>query len=69
MHLLTGALPLPYAPTRDTRDDSIWLLIGSRLRLLAVEHLSIAEPLCPSQCLFETILLILCLMEWAAANT
>ena len=30
----------------------LWLLIGTRLRTLAVEHLSISEPLCPSLCLF-----------------
>ena len=41
----------------------LWLRIGTRLRLLAVELLSIAGPLCPSQCLFETILVIQCL-EW-----
>ena len=34
----------------------LWLLIGTRSRLLVVGHLSIAEPLCPSPCLFGTIL-------------
>ena len=39
-------------------------LIGTRLRLLAVELLSIVEPLCPSQCLSGTILVTLYLMVW-----
>ena len=46
-----------------------WLLIynlvahiGTRLRLLAIELLSTAGPLCRSQCLFGTILVILFLM-------
>ena len=37
----------------------LWLLIGTYLRLLAVELLSTAEPLCPSRCLFGTILVTL----------
>ena len=40
------------------------LLIGTRSRLLVVGLLSIAEPLCPSRCLFGTILVTLCLMVW-----
>ena len=42
----------------------LWLLRGTRLRFLAVKILSSAEPLCLSQCLFGTILVILCLMVW-----
>ena len=42
----------------------LWLLIGTRSRLLVVEPLSIAEALCPSLCLFRTILVTLCLMVW-----
>ena len=42
----------------------LWLLIGTRSRLLVVGLLSIAEPLCPSRCLFGTILVTLCLMLW-----
>ena len=42
----------------------LWLLIGIRLHLLAVELLSTAEPLCPSRRLFGTISVILCLMVW-----
>ena len=34
----------------------LWLLIGTRLRLLAVELLSIAGPLFPTQYRFGTIL-------------
>ena len=41
-----------------------WLLIGTRSRLLIVGLLSIAEALCPSRCLFGTILVTLCLMVW-----
>ena len=39
-----------------------WLLKGTRLRLLAVELLTTAGPLCSSQCLCGTILMLLCLM-------
>ena len=42
----------------------LWLLIGTLSRLLVVGLLSIAEALCPSLCLFETILVALCLMVW-----
>ena len=42
----------------------IWLLIGTSSRLLVVGLLSIAEALCPSRCLFGTILVTLCLMVW-----
>ena len=42
----------------------LWLLIGTRSRLLVVGLLSIAEALCPSVCLFVTILVTLCLMVW-----
>ena len=42
----------------------LWLLIGTRSRLLVVGLLSIAELLCPSLCLFGTILVTLWLMGW-----
>ena len=42
----------------------LWLLIGTRSRLLVVVLLSIADALCPSLCLFGTILVTLCLMVW-----
>ena len=44
----------------------LWLVIGTRLRLLAVGLLSTAEPLYRSRRLFRTILVILCLMvcDW-----
>ena len=42
----------------------LWLLISTRLRLLAVKLLSNVEPLCPFQCLSETILVTLYLMLW-----
>ena len=42
----------------------LWLLIGTRSRILIVGLLSVAEPLCPSRCLFGTILVTLCLMVW-----
>ena len=42
----------------------LWLLIGTRSRLFVVGLLSIAEALCPSRCLFGTILVTLCLMVW-----
>ena len=42
----------------------LWLLIGTRSRLLVVGLLSIAEALCPSLCLFGTILMTLCLTVW-----
>ena len=57
MHPLSGALPLPLLVV-------LWLLIGTRSRLLVVGVLSIAEALCPYLCLFRTILVTLCLMVW-----
>ena len=42
----------------------LWLLIGTRSRLLVVGLLSIAEAMCPSLCLFGMILVTLCLMVW-----
>ena len=42
----------------------IWLLIGTRLRLLAVELLSTAKPLSPYRCLFGTIVVTLCFLVW-----
>ena len=62
MHPLSGALPLPYVPALVTR--GVWLLIGTSLRLLAVELLSIAGPLCPTQYRYGTILVTLFLMVW-----
>ena len=63
MHPLSGALPLPHVQARVTRGDVV-AYIGTRSRILVVGVLSIAEPLCPSRCLFGTILVILCLMVW-----
>ena len=62
MHSLSAALPLPYVPARVTRGA----LVGHRHRscILVVGLLSIVEPLCPSLCLFGTILVTLCLMVW-----
>ena len=51
MHNLSGALPFPYVPARDTR-GALVVHIGTRLRVLPVELLSTVEPLCLSQCLF-----------------
>ena len=44
----------------------LWLLIDTHSRLLVVGLLSIVEDLCPYLCLFETILVTLCLMvcDW-----
>ena len=42
----------------------LWLLIGTSSRLLVVGLFSIAEPLCPSRCLFGTILVTVCSMVW-----
>ena len=63
MHPLSGALPLPYVSARVTRGVLV-ANIGTRSRLLVVGFLSIAEPLCPSRCLFGMILVTLCLMVW-----
>ena len=62
LHPLSGALPLPYVPARVTR--GAFLLIRTRLRFLAVELLSTAEPCAPTQCLYGTILVDLYLMVW-----
>ena len=42
----------------------LWLLKGTSFILLAVELLSTAGPLCPSQYLSGTILMTMCLMVW-----
>ena len=43
----------------------LWLLIGTRSRLIVVGLLlSVAEPLCPSRFFFRTILVTLCLIVW-----
>ena len=57
MHPISDALPLLYVP-------ELLLLIGTRSRLRVVGLLSITEALCPSLCLFGTILVTLCLMVW-----
>ena len=61
MHPLSGALPLPYVLARVTR-GALVAHIGTRSCLLIVGLFSIAEPLCPSRCLFGTVLVTLCLM-------
>ena len=63
MHPLSGALPLPYVPASVTRGA----LVAHRhsfTPLIVVGLISIAEALCPSLCLFGTILVTLCLMVW-----
>ena len=62
MHPLSSALSLPYVPAHATPGA----LVAHRhsFALLVVGLLSIAEPLCPSRCLFGTILVTLCLMMW-----
>ena len=60
---LSRTLPLPYVPARVTH-GALVAHIGTRSRLLLVGPLSVAEPLCPSRCLFGTILVTLCLMMW-----
>ena len=60
MHPLSGALPLRYVPARVTHGA----LVAHRL-LLAHPCCRISQyrrPLCPSRCLFGTILVTLCLM-------
>ena len=53
MHSLRCVLPLPYVPALLV---VLWLFVDTRLRLLAVELLIAAKSLCPSQCLFGTII-------------
>ena len=67
MHPVSGALPLP----RRVLLVVLWLLIGTRSRLLVVGLLNIAEPLCSSRCPFGTILVTLCLMvcNWRVIST
>ena len=62
MHPLSGTLPL--CMCLGVSVVVLWLLICTRSCLLVVGLLSIAEPLCHSRCLFETILVTLCLMVW-----
>ena len=62
MHPLSGALLC--RKCRRVLPVVLWLLIGTRSRLLVVGLLGIAEPLCPSRCLFGTFLVTLCLMVW-----
>ena len=69
MHPLRGALPLPYVPARVT-SGALVAHIGTRSHLLVVGLLNITEPLCPSRCLFETILVTLYLMvfDWRVSR-
>ena len=57
MHPLSGALPLPYVPAGVTHDA----LVAHR-HPFVVGLLSNTESMCPSRCLFGTILVTLCLM-------
>ena len=68
MHPLSGALNLPYV--RPVLLVVLWFLIGTRSRLLVVGLLSISEPLCPSRCIFGTILVTMCLMvcDWRVSR-
>ena len=62
MHPLSGALPLPYVPASVTRGALVahrHSFASPRCRLL-----STAEALCPSLCLFGTVLVTPCLMVW-----
>ena len=59
---LSGTLPVLYVPARVTRGALVAL--GTRSCSHVVGLLSIAEPLCPSWCLFGMILVTLCLMVW-----
>ena len=63
MHPLSGALPLPYVPARVTRSALVADIV-THSSLLIVGLLRIAEALCPSRCLFRTILVTLFLMVW-----
>ena len=47
----------------------LWLLIGTRVRLLAVEPPSTTGPLCFTQYLDRTILMTLCLTVKSRANS
>ena len=63
MHPLSGALPLPYVPARVARG----VLIAHRHSFAPPccrTRFSTVEPLCPSQCLFETILVAMYSMVW-----
>ena len=62
MHPLSGALLCRMC--RRVLLVALWLLIGTRSHLPVVGLLSIAESLCPSRCLFGTILVTMCLMVW-----
>ena len=68
MHPLSSALPLSCVPARVTR--SALVVHGTLSQLLVVGLLSVAEPLCPSLCLFGTILLTLGLMvcDWRVSR-
>ena len=68
MHPLNGALPLPYV--KRMLLVVLWLLIGTRSRLLVVGLLSITEPLFHSRCLFGTILVTRCFMvsDWRVSR-
>ena len=57
MYPLSGALPMPYVPAPVTH-VALVAQISTRLRHLPVELLSTARPLCPSHCLFGTILVM-----------
>ena len=69
MHLLYGALPVPYVPVRVTRiavDNwcTMWSHIGTLMRLLAAEPSSTAGLLLPCQYLCGPILVTPYSMMW-----
>ena len=68
MHPLSGALPSRMC--RHVLLVVLWLLIGTHLRLLAIELISTVEPLCPSQCVFGTNSVSQCLMvsDWQVSR-
>ena len=62
MHPISGALPLLYVPARVTRGASV-----AHRHLFAPPRCRTSQycrSLCPSLCLFEMILVTLCLMVW-----
>ena len=62
MHPLSGALLLPFVPVRVTRGASV--AHRHSFAPPVAGFLSIAEALCPSLCLFGTILVTMCLIAW-----
>ena len=64
MHPLSGALRLPYVPAHVTRGALVAHRHSFAPPRCRTSQYCISEPLCPSRCLFGTILVTLCLMVW-----